>query len=129
MRIYVAGKWSDKVKIKAFMNRLTALGHIITEDWTLHPDGGPTKSKELLLADAQADLAGIDSADCFIAILDDPAYRYQGTFFELGYAVAQGKRVVVIMDPFFEKVAFLALPQVTRVTTHDVALEILGKKK
>jgi nucleoside 2-deoxyribosyltransferase len=130
MRIYLAGKWNDKAKIRAIMAALTNRGHTITHDWTHHKEH--KKTQEDYEQDAVADLIGIDCAELFIAYLDDPNYAYNGTFTELGFAL--GKQIpVVIMTPFvvwdpanvaFYKNAFTALKRVRRVATLDEALEV-----
>ncbi len=131
MRLYVAGKWSDKEAIRAFMTRLREAGHVITEDWTQHAGNEPGKPKEpsLLRDDAEKDLAGIYSADAIIAVMSDPQYAYRGTFFELGLALGFSKHVIIIANPdpdaTFRRVAFFHLGKFVILNSEEDVLKLL----
>lgn len=130
MRIYVASKWARRELTRDIMAVLVTLGHTIAYDWTHHKE---TKSSEKEYADeAAADVAGIRSADLFIADMDDPAYPYRGTFFEMGVAVGANIPVVIVtpyvtFDPknvAFHSNCFTTLPSILRVRTFTEALEV-----
>ena len=130
MRIYVASKWARRELTRDIMAELVKLGHTIAYDWTQHKE---SKSSEKEYADeAAADVAGIRSADLFIADMDDPAYPYRGTFFEMGVAVGANIPVVIVtpyvaFDPknvAFHSNCFTTLPSIVRVATFTEALEV-----
>ncbi len=133
MRIYVAGKWSEKEAIRAFMERLRKAGHEITEDWTQHPasaEPGKAKDSTLLALDAAADLRGIKNAQILIAVMQDSKYPYRGTFFEIGFALGLGKGVMIVAssDPeaAFRAVAFFHVATIIKVNTEDDAMTVLS---
>lgn len=83
MKIYLAGKWSEKHVAREKMNDLEKLGHTITHDWTSY-ESDPDNSLQDM---ADHDVNGVMSADAYIGTFDDPKYAYRGTFTELGVAL------------------------------------------
>lgn len=90
MKVYVAGKWSDKYSIREIMDRVEKMGGEITYDWTKNIS---TKCHEKLGESAKLDINGVVKADYVIFIMTDPNYPYRGTFTELGAALATGKTI------------------------------------
>ena len=95
MKIYVAGKWGDLHKIKQISNEMQALGLEITSTWYTRPRR-MVDSRAALGREAADDIAEVGQADAVLAILDDRFYAYRGTFAEIGCALGQRKRVVVV---------------------------------
>jgi nucleoside 2-deoxyribosyltransferase len=93
MKIYVAGKWSDKKIIQSAMDCFKLLGHQITYDWTQNET--QTRSSEELSKFAYLDMKGVMDADLLIAIMNDEKYEYRGTFTEIGGAIATGKKIFI----------------------------------
>lgn len=93
MKVYVAGKWSNKDRLVQLMDRLRGLGIEITHDWTKNEK--TTGSPEQLGNFAKLDTNGVKNADLMIAVLDDPSYPYRGTFTELGVALGCGTRIFI----------------------------------
>lgn len=92
-RIYLAARFSARPEMEIIANRLAALGHTITASWVYGGEDGLTRAKIALL-----DLADVDRADTVISYTHP-----RGTFtngggrhVEFGYALARGKRLVVI---------------------------------
>lgn len=89
--VYLAGPFftlSEKMFIAECRNLLTAMGvHVFSP---FH-DVGEGKAEEV----APKDIVALNDCDCVFAIVDG---LDSGTLFEIGYAVAQGKRVVAYVE-------------------------------
>ena len=92
LRIYIAGKWSDKDTIKKYMNQLQKVGHTITHDWTSYESNVENKKSDMAFKDVQ----GVAFADVLIVVMTDPKYQYRGSFTELGVALGLLKDVYII---------------------------------
>ena len=93
IKLYVAGKFSDKDRIKDIMNFFTSQGdYKITKDWTtstVNDEGYPVKN---CLADTQ----GVIDADAFVGVYINKEYIYRGSIVEFGIALGNGKRCIFI---------------------------------
>lgn len=91
MRIYIAAPYPLRDEAIAAMERLETAGHTITSRWLKSPD-------ELADEHARKDLADVEAADLLLA-MNPPNWGNTGTggrHVEFGYALALGKRIVVI---------------------------------
>ena len=86
-QVYVAGSWEDRKVVSELMESLRKNGYVITEDWTDHED--ITKAPEY----ARRDLAGIRA--CYHFIYVHSLTKSSGKVFELGFATALDKRVIL----------------------------------
>lgn len=88
MKYYIATSLSKGRAHNSVRDALNLLGHEISYDWTVH---GSVKevSKERLREVSICELEGISGADFVVALLPGG----HGTHFELGFALAHGKRV------------------------------------
>ena len=104
MKVYVGGKFSDKKKIRAYMDRIEKMGNVITHDWTsfeykpededeLFMDDGCSENMEM---SAKYDIEGVKDCDVFLAIFEDKDYPYRGTFTELGCALGLEKKIIIM---------------------------------
>jgi len=91
MRVYVAGKFQDKVQVKWLMDRLEELGHDITFDWTTEHYA----KKEETAEDAEQCLSGVFDADVFVGLFTED-YIYKGALIEMGFAMAEEGRIYII---------------------------------
>lgn len=143
MKIYVAGKWSERDKVKTVMEIFESRGHIITCDWTRHiapernmREGGNgifTKeydwSKNVDWAQnghktyAEEDLNGVLSCDLLIACMWSPEIFYKGAWIEVGIALGHYKRVIIIGKEIAS--VFLGLPNITVVQYKEEAIDIV----
>jgi len=106
MKIYVAGKFTSPLEIHAVQANCQNNGHTITYDWTTNHiplNSDLDTVRRLRRIAATADLEGVNQADIVLALFADPSYAYRGTFTELGFALAQGKRVFAVCPHYFEK--------------------------
>ena len=92
MKFYVAGKWQDRELIREIMDKLEAMGHEITVDWTRHeyPD-----NEDVLSIWATLDIHGVQTCDTFVVLFIN-GHRFRGALVEVGAALAMHKRVCVI---------------------------------
>jgi nucleoside 2-deoxyribosyltransferase len=91
VRIYIAAPYPTRDEAMALMRKLEALGHTVTSRWLKAPD-------ELDDDSARKDLADVAEADVLLAV-NDAEWANSGTggrHVELGYALALGKRVVLV---------------------------------
>lgn len=97
MKFYVAGKFADRLDVKAIMVGLLLRGHEITCDWTGHELHDNTEPHDLQQQWAVEDMQGVRKADVLIALFVKP-HQYRGAFIEIGAALALGKPVWVLGD-------------------------------
>lgn len=97
MKLYIAGKFSEKVQIRKYMDDAVKLGHTITHDWTQSEQDGDGVEK--MKNSAEKDIQAVKDCDCIIIILTDPKYAYRGTFTELGCSLGLEKKVIIVSQP------------------------------
>ena len=112
MKIYVAGSWEDRKDVKAIMWRLECDGHVITEDWTKHED--PALGHEYCIKDMQ----GIDECDVFVMYLSKK--KSFGKAFEMGFASAKDKHIIVFGDPTLATSVFFKMSGTTSFNNCEV---------
>lgn len=121
MRIYVAGKFEEKARVRDVMSRLQAAGHEITHDWTNEDASSYAGDALNQYLGECADLSyyGVMAADA-VLVLDHP--RGRGTLVELGLALAWGKAVFLVENPENVPCVFFHLDGVSRYGGIDQAL-------
>lgn len=90
MKFYIATRLENHAQHNDVRNRIVALGHGVTYDWTAHGPvwrAGVERIREVAIAERY----GVESADAVIVLL--PGGR--GTHCELGMALALRKRVII----------------------------------
>ena len=92
MKIYLAGKWTDKETIRTHMDELEFNGHKITHDWTSYEADSNNAKSDMAVKDVE----GVKNADMVIILMTDPKYMYRGSFTELGVALGTGKAIYII---------------------------------
>lgn len=94
MKLYIAGKFSEKDLTRTYMEEVIKLGHTITHDWTsFEKEGDETERMRL---SAEKDIQGVRDCDCMVALLTDPKYAYRGSFTEIGCGLGLNKKVIVV---------------------------------
>jgi len=89
-KIYIASSWNNRETVRHVMDMLESREHEITEDWTTHHD--PALGDEY----SWKDIIGIDKCDVFVMMLSDT--KSFGKAFEMGYAYAKNKHIIVVGD-------------------------------
>jgi len=95
MKIYVAGKYSERDNIRLVFKALEKLGHTITLDWTNHDIYPNDAVAERLGEFANDDVEGVRNADCLIACLLNH-HEYKGLWVEMGIALGYNKPVYIV---------------------------------
>lgn len=93
MKVFVSGKFDDKLFIKNKIIELQQLGHEITFDWTVFEDD--TCNEDLAKIAAINDIDGVKKCDVHIIIISDKDYVYRGTFTELGCSLGLNKKILI----------------------------------
>lgn len=131
MKLYVASRFGNYERVRAFIDDAERAGHEITHDWTRteefdewgHPYGGD--GSQLSRADqarhAKADLDAAAGADAVVLL---PVPDMGGAYVEVGYALAHGRQVIVAGRGRF--LIFWGLPAVTVLPDEAAAREMLG---
>lgn len=123
MKLYVAGRFQSYAKVRGVIDRLQALGHMITYDWTRSPEftseGEPVADphnlpKQKLIEYARADLDGVLDSDAVVICADD---FLAGAYIELGYGLAHGCQIYVVAHNRWS--IFYELPEVTLFESYD----------
>lgn len=104
MRVYVAGKWEEKERVREVQQQLIAAGHTISYDWTT----ATANSRE----QAENDVAGVLNADAFVGVFEKDL-RYSGAIAEMGMAIANGASIYILGNAIDTNI-FLRLPRVRR---------------
>jgi nucleoside 2-deoxyribosyltransferase len=93
VKIYLAAPFGDREKMEAIADRLKALGHTVVARWVYGGEDGLTRSEIAIL-----DLDDVDAADTIVSFTFPRGTLFfgGGRHVEFGYALAKGKRLVVI---------------------------------
>ncbi len=125
-KIYLADKFGHKMKMRHVRDQLQAAGHEVTSKWVDVEEGVDSDaSDEKLVVYAKMDLQDVDDADVLMAF-SYPRSQPNiggGRHIEFGYALARGKRIVVV-GPKGEHI-FHWMPGVKCCATIEEAKEIL----
>lgn len=122
-KVYVAALYSMMPQAKAAAVLLEKAGYKVTSRW-IHGDDPSVPP----LARATYDLEDVRAAD-YLMLLSLPfgtLYKGGGRHVEFGYALALGKRMVVVGD--YETV-FIYLPEVRVYTTVGAAIHFMNEEQ
>lgn len=129
LKVYMASGWTSRHRMEERAQELEALGVSIAERWWDGSHEGTSDAHDALM-----DIAGVEAADVFVALMDDPAYAYRGTFTELGAALALHKTIVVFTPPdnalakfYCRTNTFFHHPRIHHVETWEDVLKCFGK--
>lgn len=115
MKLYVAGKYEHRFKVKMLMRFLQQYKHEITMDWTV---GLPT-DVGYPLTNCLADVKGVQDADVYVGVFIED-YIYKGAYVEFGIALGLNKPCVFIGHAA-DTCIFTAHPLVTHVEADDLS--------
>jgi nucleoside 2-deoxyribosyltransferase len=130
MRVYLAGAWGRREEILRVANRLREVGVDITSNWLTEEEGMQSGSKEKFLRErAYIDLQDVDRADALVRFADVPRTRQVpralisgARMFEMGYAKAKGKTLIVVGG---KQHVFDRLTEVIHVKDADALVRLL----
>lgn len=93
MKIYVAALFGSRPQMELVCDKLKSLGHEVTARWVYGGEEGLSRTKIALL-----DLEDVDDADIVLSFTLPLGTLFNGggRHVEFGYALAKGKRVVII---------------------------------
>ena len=98
MKVYLAGRFGDRETLRELRGVLTRAGVMVTSRWLNSHHQAEDPTDEELGQYAYEDLRDIDDAD--VLVLWNPLHHHRsgrgGRHVELGYALAKGKRVILI---------------------------------
>lgn len=135
MNIYVAGKWSERERVRNLMDMLESRKHIITCDWTKHvaperiQSGSGCFNKDFDWAQnghktyAEEDLEGVRNCDIVVALMTNPEIFYKGAWIEVGIAIGLNKKIILIGNDI--ATVFLGLENIKVVQYKEEALTII----
>lgn len=98
MKAYIAACFQQQEEVKQKAKELQMLGVVVTSRWRYEQgsgDGSEPSMAAKYAACADFDLHDIEAADTFI-LLAGQVSRTGGKHVETGYALAKGKRVIVV---------------------------------
>lgn len=126
-KVYVAGKFAERRKVKSFMNQIKHFDCEITCDWTKHvaPEAILNKTEWTYKGHtyAQEDLKGVKDCKLLVALLDDYRLFYKGSWIEVGIAIGLNKMILLVGEDI--ETVFMGLPNVRTVKTLDEAKIII----
>ncbi len=120
MRIYVAGRWKEKDRIREVQRMLRLDNHTITFDWT---EMGDTDDPDELQRNAMIDLEGVRSAEAVVVL---PAIGGKGMWVEMGAALAL--RIPIFVVGTMKRGVFEYHPLVTSLISLDQLLTALRRR-
>lgn len=109
----MASKFENQDEVGAIIYYLTERGFINTYDWR----GGEVINK----TQAELDMNGVKDCDFIVGIFGAD-YLYKGAIAEIGMAMVLGKQVF-IMGNWLDKMIFMQLPNVKKITKASEILE------
>lgn len=122
-RIYLAAPWVYRVEAREAKQALVNAGLSVVSGWTEREEGNGTYDQDaaFLQHHAKLDADEVQAADTLVIL---NLTKSEGKASEMGMALAQGKRVVLV-GPRTGNI-FYHLPEVEQVDTLDAAIALLG---
>lgn len=129
MKIYLASAYSRQAEMRAIAARLVAAGHEVVARWIdgrheTPPDGHAVDSREHLAWAAEEDLADVAACDCLVSVTGGGHRSRGGRHVEHGYALALGKRLLILGE---RESVFHHLFHTEQVATVDDLLAALAE--
>lgn len=116
--IYLAARYSRAAEMRRYRDQLMDLGYRVSSRWIDHHGGTLTESLgsdeisanlDYAQAIAQTDLIDLDASHMVIAFTEEDGGGKGGRHFELGYAVARAKRIIIVgpRENIFHSLSFV----------------------
>lgn len=116
-KLYIISSLHNADRVRSIRDRLTRHGVRLAYDWTTH---GQLYEEGDRLKAALGELQGVDEAECILMVFPGRC----GSHFEMGYAYAKGKPIVILNDgstPY--DVSFHALEGLIKCDNEDEAVD------
>jgi nucleoside 2-deoxyribosyltransferase len=130
-KVYIAGRYSQKVELNGVASLLRDNGHVVTASW-LEEDYAPNITLDQVPDDDLAQLAVVDiqdiqMADTLAFFSCDPATPTHrgGRHVEMGVAIALNKQIIVVGP---KENIFHYLPGVCHVQDEQALIAVLNEK-
>ena len=114
--LYIASSLYNAERIRRLIDRFQKEGINITYNWTIH---GQVYSEEELTKFGIKEEQGIHECDVFLLVFPGR----NGAHFEMGYARAAGKHIVLLEEVEVEQKTFYYLPDIVRFKEEDDAVQ------
>jgi hypothetical protein len=115
---YLASRFSRRHELQGYRADLARIGHTVTSRWI------DQEQDEVGEAAAKRDIDDIDIADELILFSEQPRCPTRGgRWFEAGYAVAQGKPVIIVGP--LENI-FCNLSEIKKFVGWPAAIQVIG---
>jgi len=99
MNVYFCGRWGRREELRRYADQAATAGLVVVSRWLTSTDDDAIRDPGYLTRYARADLADLDVADvlvCFTEAGEAAGGRRGGRHVEYGYALALGRRLVVV---------------------------------
>lgn len=100
MKFYLASRYGRRLELRAYAERLRAIGHEVTSRWLggEHEAFDASPTREQMMDWSEDDIADIRDADVFVAFTEHPdsPFGRGGRHVEAGHAMALGKEICVV---------------------------------
>lgn len=124
MNIYVAHNFAAREWLPDVVSRINKIGHRCTSTWI--SDDAHTKTGKMVDS-AIVDIRDIDRSGCLVLFVDQYGDTPgKGKYFELGYAYAQQKRIILVGAD--THCVFYHLPGIERVADTHELIWLLSKE-
>lgn len=126
MKIYLAHNFKAREWLPDVVKKIEALGHRCTSTWIFDDSHDMHIYAGTAIASACVDIEDIDSSNCLVFFVDQFGKTPgRGKYFELGYCVANNKRIILVGET--NDCVFYALPCMERVKNVDELIELLRR--
>lgn len=129
MKIYLAGKWGDKIHISDIKNKLLDKGHDIVSTWIERETG--EREPNTMGMHAETDINEVLDSDVLVCVMTDDKYAYRGTFTEIGCALGRDIPTVILSsagESFCKTNVFFWHRSITHVSSVDDLLKHLATR-
>lgn len=130
MKIYLAARYIRRDELRGYAKKLRELGYIVTSRWLRETKDPVSTVADVTEAEhiriAKRDLKDVARADMFVCFNNEAGMKKRGGHHvELGYALALGKKIVVLEG---EENTFNYLPEIVKCDDFEWFLKFLEGK-
>lgn len=122
MKIYICHNFGARIELREFVKQLESAGHQVTSSWIIDDSHLFSKNAE---QSAVRDLQDLEAASTVIIFLDpfDGGRTGKGKWFEFGYALRAGKRLILVGSD--RTCIFCNLPNLRIVFSKEEAISLV----